>query len=294
MDGRGVIDLPDRVGDCLEVLRGGLAEAGVEDPGVLAEWLMVEVLGGTRSALVLRQNEPVPRKDCLAGWVTRLAAGEPLQYVLGYTEFMGLRIACDRRALIPRPETEELVDLVLRDAALRGPAAPRVVDVGTGTGCIAIALALACPTLEVWALDVSTEALALAGRNVAAHGLADRVRLVCSDLFDRVTDDRPFDLVVSNPPYVAEGEYRALPRHILGHEPEQALAAGGDGLAILRRLVPAATRRLVSGGGLYLEIGEDQGPAVEALARRAGFRDVTVHLDLAGRVRIVQALNCHV
>lgn len=286
--------MPGTVGEALKALRARLAAAGVEDPGTQAEWLMVETLGCGRSELSMHRSRAVPDADRVLGWMDRLVRGEPLQYVLGYTDFMGYRIRCDARALIPRPETEELVERVWADPMLRGPKQVAIADVGAGTGCIAIAMAGGLPHATVLAVDRSRAALDLARENIDAHGLGDRIRLLASDLLAAVPETVRFDAIVSNPPYVAEDAYSALPRHIREYEPSEALRAGQDGLATIRRLAPEAASRLVPGGGLFLEIGDEQGPAVTAILRHAGFPDVTVHLDLAGRNRIVQARISHV
>ncbi len=264
--------------------------AGIEDARLSAEWLVADVVGIPRLELPFHYDEPVSdaARHAIEQMAERLAGGEPIQYVLGHTDFMGFRILTDPRALIPRPETEELVEKVMRESDLGERERPIVADVGTGTGCIAIALAEWQPSMEVWALDRSTAALSLARENVAAHGLEERVRLVESDLLADLPPTQ-VDAVVSNPPYITEDDYAALPLHIRDHEPELALAAGPEGLSVYERLAPQALNRLVPGGWMFLEIGAEQADAVKALVEGAGFSEVVVHLDLAGRDRIVQA-----
>lgn len=264
--------------------------AGIEDARLSAEWLVADVVGLPRLELPFHYDEPVDdaARHAIEQMAERMAGGEPIQYVLGHTDFMGFRILTDPRALIPRPETEELVEKVIRESDLGERERPVVADVGTGTGCIAIALAEWQPAIKVWALDQSSSALALARKNVAEHGLAERVSLVESDLLAALPPPK-VDAIVSNPPYIPDDDYRALPLHIRDHEPELALAAGPEGLSVYERLAPEAYDRLVPGGWLFLEIGAEQADAVKALVEGAGFSEVMVHLDLSGRDRIVQA-----
>jgi release factor glutamine methyltransferase len=219
---------------------------------------------------------------------------------------MGRVFACDKRALIPRPETEELVAAVAALAkAWPAPSPPRlrIVDVGTGTGCIAITLALELPEAELIATDISADALALACGNAAAHGLEYSVRTATGDGMkpelqrrlgfmesDLLAGIEPagVDIVVSNPPYIADGDASSLAPEIREHEPRAALFAGPDGLAVIRRLVGQAAAVLRPGGWLLLEIGETQAVAVQSSLAGAGFRDVCARKDLAGHDRMVQ------
>ncbi|NIP93900.1 MAG: peptide chain release factor N(5)-glutamine methyltransferase, partial [Akkermansiaceae bacterium] len=226
------------------------------------------------------------RVEALAG---RLVDGEPLQYVEGFTSFRGYRLACDRRALVPRPETEQLVEAALAFEPAWRTGRPRMADVGTGSGCIAVAMACSHPRVIVHASDVSGEALELARVNVQRHGLADRVRLVQSDLLD-ACEAGSLDLVISNPPYVASAALAALPAEVRLYEPVQALDGGSDGLHVLRRLVPRAREKLRPGGALFVEIGEQQGRAVRLLMETHGFGHVRVQQDLAGRDRIARGV----
>lgn len=220
--------------------------------------------------------------------VARYRAGEPLQYVLGRWGFRRLDLAIDRRALIPRPETELVVETALDLLADRAGA--RVVaDLGTGSGAIGLALADELPLdgTTVWITDVSDDALAVARSNLAGIGRAARnVRAEGGDWFDALPDGLRLDLVVSNPPYVAE-DSPMLERSVLDHEPHLALFAGPDGLDAHRVLVTGARDRLVDGGWLVLEIGADQGESVSDLFLRAGYVDIEVRRDLAGLDRVV-------
>lgn len=277
------------VGTTLASLAADLRKGGLSESRLVAEWLVAEALRCPRLELPVRMDHEVPAeaRGRLHAWAQRLIEGEPLQYVLGYTEFMGLRLRSDPRALIPRPETEGLVEKALEFAEQSGGDRVRVADVGTGTGCIAVALAVHLPGARVQALDVSRQALELAAENIAEHGMGDRVALAESNGLSG-TGDGSLDLVVSNPPYVTTEEWAGLPDHIRLHEPVSALEAGEDGLAVIRRLAPQAVRALRPGGRLLLEIGEQQGPAVAALLSDAGFIGVEVARDLAGHDRYVK------
>jgi release factor glutamine methyltransferase len=221
--------------------------------------------------------------------VTRYRAGEPLQYVLGRWSFRRLDLAVDRRVLIPRPETELLVEVALQLLADVEPR--RVVDLGTGSGAIGLALADELPLdgTEVWLTDVSEDAIAVASANLAGIGRSARnVRIATGDWFDAVPGDVHFDLVASNPPYVAAGS-PLLDDSVADWEPPTALFAGADGLDAYRTIVQAARDRLVPGGWLVVEIGTDQGDAVRIICEEAGYVDVEVRPDLAGHDRIVVA-----
>ena len=250
-----------------------------------AEWVLEHVLGLRRFQLPLA--DPVP--TAALPLAARLAAGEPLQYVLGDTNFYGLTINCDPRALIPRPETEELVTLALDDIPSEisrepSPLPFAVVDVGTGTGCIALAIKSERPHCSVTGIDVSEEALALARSNAERTGL--EVSFVAGDLLS----DPPvtgLDLVVSNLPYIGSDEIPELDANVRDHEPHLALDGGPDGLDLIRLLVPQAAALLRPNGRLLLEIGERQGPAVAALLEQTGFVQVEVKKDIAGHDRFV-------
>lgn len=217
----------------------------------------------------------------------RVAAGEPLQYVLGEAWFWGRRFLCDRRALIPRPETEELVQRVLDDAGCWMQPQPDVVDVGTGTGCIALTLAAERPKARVVGVDISPDALALARENEVQLGLAGRVAWRTGDLLSGWPAGS-LDVVVSNPPYIAEAVIGTLDREVKDYEPRSALAGGPDGLACIRRLAEQAVLALRPGGRLWMEMGDEQGEATRRMLTAAGFGSVQVHRDLAGHERMVE------
>jgi release factor glutamine methyltransferase len=222
--------------------------------------------------------------------VARYRAGEPLQYVLGRWGFRRLDLAIDRRVLIPRPETELLVEAVL-DLVADRPAPRRIADLGTGSGAIGLALADELPLdgTTVWITDIDDDVLAAARANLAGIGRAARnVRAAVGEWFDALDPDDRFDVIVSNPPYVAV-DSPMLADDVATWEPPLALFAGADGLDAYRVLVPGAFERLVDGGWLALEIGTDQGGAVSAMCRDRGYVDISVRPDLAGHDRIVLA-----
>ncbi len=223
--------------------------------------------------------------------VARRVAGEPLQYVIGAWGFRTLELAVDRRALIPRPETEVVADVAIGAAAAvaRSGRAPVVVDLGTGTGAIALAVATEVPTAEVWATDISAGAVALASANVAGSGrdVASRVRVALGSWWSALPDAvrGEVDVVVSNPPYVELGA--PLPAEVRDWEPSDALFAGPDGLDAFRAICAGVSDWLAAGASFVVEIGETQAEAVSELLRSAGLVDVHVGNDLAGRPRVV-------
>jgi len=224
--------------------------------------------------------------------IERRLAGEPIQYITGEAEFYGLPFHVNGDVLIPRPETEHLVEMAIALAQklrLTG-AIPelRIVDVGTGSGAIAVALAHALPFAEITATDILPAVLAVAKSNVARNGFADRIRFFEGDLLEPVVGEH-FDIVVSNPPYVPESDRATLDVEVRDYEPAQALFAGEDGLAIYRRLIPAAFGALVPGGFVALEIGYGQQEAIHALLAGAGFRGLAFTEDLQKTPRVAVA-----
>jgi release factor glutamine methyltransferase len=243
--------------------------------------LVSHVLGMSRSELALRAREPVAaaEQERLAVLAARRTAGEPLQYVLGEWGFRRLTLTVDRRALIPRPETEIVVERCL--ALLAGLDRPRVLDVGTGSGAIALAIADEHTGARVTGLDVSVEALALARENAERTGV--RLELVERDAFAGLPDG-PWELVVSNPPYVDPDERASLAPEVRDWEPATALFGRQATEAVARGALPV----LAAGGSLVLEVGDGQAGEVGALLGRLGYRDVASTRDLAGRDRVVE------
>lgn len=269
-----------------------LAEAEAMLAPVDAHRIVEQVSGLSRAEMVTALADAVPDRvvPYFRDKVGRRAAGEPLQYVLGRWGFRSLDLLVDRRVLIPRPETEAVVEEARRELR-RSPGSPAVVDLGTGSGAIALSLAVEVPDAEVWATDASPDALAVARSNLTGIGTreATRVRLVEGSWYDALPEllRGRVSLIVSNPPYVADGE--VLPDEVERWEPARALRAGPEGLDDIAVIVAGAPTWLEPGGALVVEIGETQGDAVVALAQRAGFAAVEVRPDLTGRPRILVA-----
>jgi len=259
---------------------------GIESPRLNIELLLAHVLKKKRLQLYVEFESAVEeaKLEVLREMVKRRVAGEPLQYITGETEFCGLKFAVDRRVLIPRPETEMLVEVV----AGRTPAT--VVDVGTGSGCIALALAKKLPAAQIMAIDASAEALEVALANAKRHDLEKNVRFVHGDLLSNLPDGFTCDAIVSNPPYIASGELAKLPKEVKDFEPVSALIAGEDGLDVIRRLVMTAKRFLSPNGFVALEMGAGQRVAVEALFVGADFTVAQVEKDLQGHERVIVAV----
>ena len=265
-----------------------LEKRGVESARLNAELLIGHALGLKRMQLYLQFERPLtePELEKIRPLVKRRSNREPLQYILGETEFAGVKLKVDRRALIPRPETERLVELV--EANL--PAAPAtILDLGTGTGAIALALAAKYPAAQVMAVDQSAEALALAGENSVQLGFTDRVQFVASDWFSAVPAGRKFQLIMANPPYLSETEVAEAQPEVKDHEPKAALTPGGDGSAALRRILADAPRYLEAGGLLACETGIAQHQQLLEQAAAAGYRETKSLPDLTGRERYLLA-----
>lgn len=284
--------MADRLAAGLAEMERRIAAGGRDEARLQAEWIAAELLGVNRLDLLAGRHAVwTDALDAQAGALAdRLAAGEPLQYVLGSAVFHGRRFIADRRALVPRPETEELVQAALDDHTIWARPGPVVVDVGTGTGCIALTLAAERPTARVVAIDASAEALALARENAARLGLAGRVEFRRGDLLEGV-DAGSTDLVISNPPYIASAEIDGLDPVVREHEPRLALDGGADGLHAIRRLASQALACLRAGGTLWMEIGDAQGRAVAELLAGAGFSRVEIRRDLSGRERMAWAVR---
>lgn len=303
----------------------------LDAPRLTAEVLLAHVLQVGRVRLYVDLDRPLDKSELATfrGLIERRLAGEPTQYLTGVKEFYNRPFAVDARVLVPRPETELLVERVLRELPRTGrkptadahadetgpgadvtasgeapspetettagataeaaaspppPTEPRVLDLCTGSGCIAITLAAERPTARVVATDLSTDALEVAKSNAEKHGVSDRLTLLHGDLFAPVDAELRFDVIVSNPPYIAGAEIDTLSAEVR-REPRGALDGGGDGLELIRRIVSEAPSRLVAGGLLAMEIGETQGPAVLELLRGAGYLEAAIEKDLERRDR---------
>lgn len=294
---------PATVAWALAEARRRLEEASVESASVEAARLLAFALDLETHARILERDRPLTpdQEDRLAGLLDRRTAGEPLQHIEGTVAFRDLVLRCDGRALIPRPETEQLVDLVsmwararARSAVPLGTAPPisSALDIGTGSGAIALALLSERIVGRALGIDVSAEALALARENRSLTRLEDRfdIRACGPDPYASLERDMRFDLIVSNPPYVRDAEIEELQPEVRWHEPRTALAGGADGLDVIRRIVRGARDRLEPSGALFLEVGAGQGNLVAELLGEAGpWSAVTVRADLADRDRFVVA-----
>lgn len=263
-----------------------LAEAGLPTARQDAEWLLAAVLGRERFALYLEPDRAVVEAagGRFRALVARRADHEPLQHLLGYEDFRGLRLRVTPDVLIPRPETEGLVEWALELLnASSSNGSPLLADIGTGSGAIACALAAACPDARVVATDISPAALAVAEGNVRALGLGGRVRVIAGDLLKPLAaEPAALNMIVANAPYLPSGILPSLPREVFAFEPRQALDGGPDGMEVIRRLLTAAPAALRPGGRLVLEIGEEQAAPLAAVMTAAGFVDVAAREDLRG------------
>ncbi len=273
--------------DVITKTTGFFASKGVEPARLNAEQVIGHALGLKRMQLYVQFERLLTEAELekIRPLVKRRAQREPLQHILGTVEWGGLVLKSDKRALVPRPETEELLELVLA----RGMGAVRVLDLGTGTGALALALAKAWPGAAVTAVDASDEALALARENAEAAGLAERVGFLKSDWFAALPAGAEFEVIVSNPPYLTEAEVEEAEPEVRLHDPRTALVAADAGLADLRRIIAGAAARLAPGGLLALETGIAQHPILLAALAAAGLREGESRKDLRGRDRFVLA-----
>jgi release factor glutamine methyltransferase len=330
MPGAAVIADPEHV-DVRTALKRGIAElrdANVPSYTLAAELLLMYALGRNRTWLYAHPEEVVPGLEAhrFISLILRRADGEPTQYITGKQEFWGIEFEVTPDVLIPRPETEHVIEVALDRLALREIRAGRkqtltgdglqIVDVGTGSGCIAVALAKELPGARIVATDISAAALAVARRNAARHAFSDGIRFIECNLLDEaiisgtstsasqaqhaaplqglVTPPgtalaRSFDLIVSNPPYVGRNEKDSLMREVRDHEPEVALYGGEEGYELYAELIAQAAQHLKSGGILVLELGHNSLPAVQPLLDLPNWTNVGVTKDLAGIDRVIAA-----
>jgi release factor glutamine methyltransferase len=266
-----------------------LAQARVENPRLDAELLIAEAAGVTRAKLFAGSIELDDKTQCrFEELIRRRAAREPLAYITGRKEFYSLEFKLGPGALVPRPETETIVDLALKFAAERRNC--RLLDIGTGCGAIALAVASNAPGVRVVATDILTDALAIAHRNAIRLGLESRARFIHADCWDTLDCGEllgRFDIVVSNPPYVCDSEIAGLEPEIRDFEPRIALDGGPDGLNFYRRIVAGLGDHLFDSGAVILEVGKGQAAAVAAMLQAAGCVNVSVSNDLGGTPRAV-------
>lgn len=261
------------------------AKRGVENPRLNAEHLVAHVLGKSRMELYLGFEDTLGEADLtrLRDLIRRRGQGEPLQHLLGTVEFLSNTFAIDNRAMVPRPETEQLVELVKSKIENRKS---RIVDVGTGSGVIALSLAAKFPDAEIVAVDISEDALALAGENAARIGAADRIQFRRSNMLEEVSGT--FDLIVANLPYIAAGDRGSLSREVL-HDPEVALFGGERGDELIRDLIEQAPARLKPGGLLALEIGLGQNEGLLEVLRQKKYHDIELKKDYSSVPRFLIA-----
>ncbi len=282
----------------LEWTSSFFARKQVDSPRLATELLLAHVLNIPRIKLYtdyehMLDDAPLAKFRAL---VQRAAEHEPIAYLTGRAHFFGLEFEVTGDVLIPRPDTELIVENVLQLARHQaGMEAPRILDLCTGSGCIAAAIAYHLKTAVVTAIDISEKAAEVAKRNIERLGLSDRVTVEVGDLYEplsRIVDARPFDLIVSNPPYIATADLDQLDRNVKQYEPISALDGGLDGLTITRRILDGASERLVPGGRLYTEIAFNQADAAkEAASHHAELENVMVLRDLAGSDRVLTAVR---
>ena len=271
--------------DVLQSTAAYFKKRGIENPRLNAEQLLSHALGRTRMELYLEFERTLGEAELapLRELVQRRGEGEPLDHLLGTVEFCGHTFLCDKRALVPRPETEQLVEIVESKIENRKS---KILDVGTGSGVIALTLAKKFPEAQIFAVDVSEDALALARENAARLGLSGRVQFRKSDLLENL--DERFDLIVANLPYIATQDRHTLSREVL-HDPEVALFAGAHGDEFMRELIEQAPPRLHAGGMLALEIGFDHSEALLSALAEKNYRDICSKNDYSGVTRFLFA-----
>lgn len=281
---------PWKLLDLLQEASGFLATRQVDNARLETEWMLAAALDIRRIDLYLQFEKVLSDEqvESFRGLVRQRLSGRPLQYITGEAGFRLLDLTVDERVLVPRPETEILVEEALRAIDGGGPDGS-VLDIGCGSGAIAISVAHERPAVRVLATDISSDALAVARGNAERHGVSDRVGFVCGDLLDPIHTDARFDLIVSNPPYIEHADIEALQPEVRDFEPHLALDGGADGLDVIRRLAVASGAHLLPGGRLLVEVGAGQSSTVEQVLREAGFAEASVRTtqDLAGVNRVV-------
>jgi release factor glutamine methyltransferase len=273
-----------------------LEESKVPSAPLAAELLLMHILQRDRAWLYAHSEFELSPKDAAAypQLIERRSEGVPTQYLTGRQEFWGLEFEVGPGVLIPRPETEHVIEVALERLSARRAEPLRIADVGTGSGCIAIALARELPGAEIVATDISAAALTFAQRNTARHGVSNRIQFLKANLLEMAIEaprrgESGFDLIVSNPPYVGRNDAGSLPREVREHEPAEALFAGDDGLEIYPALIDEAARKLAPSGILVFEIGYNGAQYVGSLLSASQWTDLRVTRDLAGIERVISA-----
>jgi len=278
------------VGRLLNWTRDYLRDKGLDQPQLCAQLLLAHALDCRRLDLYLRfgVTPDAAQRDAFRDLVRRAAGGEPIAYLTGRKEFFSLEFEVTPDVLIPRPETETLVEAVIAAARTIDRPIRSILELCTGCGCVAVSLAAQLPDLHVVATDVSSGALAVARQNIARHGLTDRVTPCQGDSFAGLDSQTGrFDMIVANPPYIRTADLQALSAGPVGCEPRVALDGGEDGLDVIRRIVAGAPDHLAEAGWLFLEVGYDQADAVRSLYQEAGLCDVRSTRDGLGHERVI-------
>lgn len=276
--------------DMLGQAAANLKKSGSTSPRLDAEVLLASYLNTDRLELYKAPERPLGEEE-IAGfgkWLARRLQGEPVAYIIGAKEFWSLLFEVNREVLIPRPETEILVEEALLAGKKMPPPGLRILEIGVGSGAISVALATELPEARLIATDISVGALAVARRNARTHGVADRIEFLCGDLYGPVVGT--FDLIVSNPPYITAGEFGQLPRGVREYEPRQALLADEGGTACHREIIARSGKHLRKGGWLLLEMGVGQQESVVGLLKKAGnFENIEARRDYGGLERVIKA-----
>jgi release factor glutamine methyltransferase len=266
---------------------------GIESPRFEAELLLAHALKIDRMHVIIEPARSLDDGELARyrDFIRRRRAGEPVAYIRGEKEFYGRVFHIDKRVLVPRPDTEILVETALRrtgGSSMGG----RYLDLCTGSGCVAVSLAKERPTCKVFAVDLSSDALAVAVENAIRLGTIFPMVFLQGDLYEPLAAFPPlrFELITANPPYITDADFATLPRDVRGFEPRLALTGGADGLAVLRRVVSGARARLRPGGVLAVEMGAGQSEGVQALFAEAGFADIVVDKDYGGHERVVSGV----
>jgi len=268
-----------------------LGKRGVDSPRLQIELLLAHVLSLPRLNLYLDFDRVLTgsQLDSVRELVRRRGEREPLQHLVGSTPFCGLEIRVNRHVLVPRPETELLAERAWEFLGGLSSSGPKAFDFGTGSGCVAIAMAVRCPAAEIYAVDISPDALVVARENARSRGVADRIRFDLGDGFASLPPGLAFDLIVANPPYIPGGEIDTLAPEVRDHDPREALDGGPDGLRFFRRLAAESAERLRPAGMILMEFGDGQAEEIGSIFQQNNWVVENVEPDYSGRPRIFSA-----
>lgn len=288
-----------QVVELLKTTSGYFEDKKVDEPRISSELLLGHVLRQSRLELYLHHNRPVYQEelDRFRVLCRQRIDGRPVQYIIGEQYFYGLLFTVDERVLIPRPETELLVEHALESLGMTGRGGPvdaKILDIGTGSGCIAVTMAKLCPSLKVTAVDCSPDALDVARMNAASHAVESRITFIAADMFDELfataLPEYSYDLIVSNPPYIPESEWEGLQREVRQYEPRIALTTP-QGIECYESIVAKASKLLVPGGKLCFELHADAAASVSELMAHQGFSAITVFRDYSGLDRVISGVS---